>query len=109
MHTYVIVPVLKVLILCQDITTEVPDSSCQLAKIHIPIPLTTDNSDSSHKIFQEAITLDFEEIIENRVTMETIDNTQSTTFNVNKSNICTVGLVHVSYGYSYYIYGFHIV
>ena len=67
-------------------TVEGPDSSCQPAKVLVPTPPTTDNS----HIVQEAISLDFEEILENRVAVETSDNTQSTMSTDNKSNPCTM-------------------
>ena len=40
------------MIFCQDITVEVPDSSCQLEKVDVLIPPTADHT--SHILFQEA-------------------------------------------------------
>ena len=61
---------------------------------------TADIDHTSHKLFQEAISLDFEEIIENRVTMETSNNTQPTTSTANKSNTCTMTEIHSTLGLS---------
>ena len=100
LYNKLIIPVLNILILFQDITVELLDSSCQPEKLHVLTPPTRDIDHTSDKLFQEAISLDFEEIIENRVTMETSNNTQSTTSTINKLNTSTMTEAHSILGLS---------